>query len=163
MRSRELSQSLEQCIHELLPSPGRIALYVALPDEADLTELMQRLEQDGYKLYLPRVLDKEQMAFFPYKLGDKLSLQHSFALLEPEEGEAIAPEKLELIVVPALAYDGEGYRLGRGAGYYDRYLSGVSCPTIGISLGLLSIEVLPRDEWDIPMTYVLRSASELNQ
>ena len=59
-------------------------------------------------------------------------------------------------MVPALCFDKKGYRLGRGKGYYDRFLA--LCPQaykIGVTIGMMSVEELPGDPWDLPMHEVI--------
>ena len=68
---------------------------------------------------------------------------------------AIGPEELDLIIVPALAYDKEGYRLGYGGGYYDRYLRGVPVFTAGLARERLLKEKLPREPHDVPVKYII--------
>lgn len=127
---------------------------MALPDEPDLTPLLPELATT-HQLYLPRVIDDETMAFYRYRQGDPLEPTGHYRIAEPQPLERVAPSTLDLIVVPAMAYDAEGYRLGRGRGYYDRYLSSTRAYTVGVSLGLLPIASLPRSPWDIPMDQVI--------
>jgi 5-formyltetrahydrofolate cyclo-ligase len=63
------------------------------------------------------------------------------------------------VIVPGLAFDREGYRLGRGGGYYDRYLIGKTCRKIGLCRPELLVDRLPRDEWDIPVDLVMTGGS----
>lgn len=138
--------------------PQRVGLYMAMKDEPNIDDLAQELCQE-MQVYLPRVLDAEQMHFYRYR-GHKGGLQtdNIYSIREPEAKaeDLIHPTDLDLIVIPALAYDQHGYRLGRGAGYYDRYLAQTSAITYGISLPLLSIEHLPIQPWDVPVQHVIR-------
>ncbi len=153
LRSRTIRTALSALIAELRPQ--RIALYLALPDEPDLAPLLPELARD-YELYLPRVVDRETIAMHRYSPGDSLEEGASFHLVEPTgDAPVVEPARLDLIVVPALAYDREGYRLGRGGGYYDRYLRQTRAYTVGVSLGLGEIEALPREPWDIPLDQIL--------
>ena len=72
----------------------------------------------------------------------------------------VSPDALDMILVPALAFDAEGYRLGRGAGYYDRYLSGYQGLTVGLCFSVCQTEVLPRDNHDLPVQLVLNECEE---
>lgn len=153
-RSRLICAALLPLIEE--QQPARLGLYMALPDEPDLSEILEPLA-DKYEVYLPRVESAEEMRFYRYMGGEALSREGKYQILEPTQDaeEAVAPSSLDLIVVPALAFDAEGYRLGRGKGYYDRYLAECSAYCIGVSLGLVPIDRLPRDAWDLPMNRVL--------
>jgi len=72
-----------------------------------------------------------------------------------DEAPMISPEELDLIIVPALAYDYSGYRVGYGGGYYDRYLSGVRAYTVGIARERLMMEKLPKEKHDVPVKCVI--------
>ena len=132
----------------------RVRLYMALADEPDLSALIQQAQ--GKELFLPRVLDGETMAFFRYTPGQDLERSRSFGLLEPSlASEEVQPSDLDLLIIPALGYDAEGYRLGRGKGYYDRYLTQTSGKRLGVTFGLQRFDQLPHDAWDLPMDEVL--------
>ena len=111
----------------------------------------------GKELYLPRVVSDTELVYLPYSPGMELERSRHFGLEEPElEGaQPIAPEELELLIIPALAFDREGYRLGRGKGYYDRYLSRTSAYRIGVSYGIERVDRLPREDWDLPMNELI--------
>ena len=73
----------------------------------------------------------------------------------PDTAPVIAPEDLDLIIVPALTYDMAGYRLGYGGGYYDRYLNGVAAFTIGLARHRLIADELPREQHDIAVCCIV--------
>ena len=104
----------------------RILAYLALPGEADLDDFIRAALAEGKEVYVPvclpdhqmeagRLMDMERFIQGPYGLRD---LPRGYA--------AAAPETMDLVLVPALACDGRGARLGHGAGYYDRYLPRVA-------------------------------------
>ncbi len=129
-----------------------------LPDEADITELYEELWQAGKELFLPKVVSETEMNFYSFKSFDGLIKSEPYGILGPkdEASTIIEGKDLDLIVISGLAFDNKGYRLGRGKAYYDRYLA--DCPntqTIGIHLGLLDIEDIAPNEWDIPVSQVL--------
>ena len=73
----------------------------------------------------------------------------------PDTAPAISPEELDLIIVPALAFDKRGYRLGYGGGYYDRYLSGIPAFTVGITRERLVKDELPTQAHDIAVDCIV--------
>jgi len=83
----------------------------------------------------------------------------AYGILEPrEEGSvSVAPEEVDLAVVPAVAFDREGHRLGRGKGYYDRLLARLrpEVPRIGLAFKEQLLERLPRRSHDQPVHAVL--------
>ena len=73
----------------------------------------------------------------------------------PDSAPVVAPEDHELIIVPALAYDVTGYRIGYGGGYYDRYLSGIPAFTVGLARERLIEKKLPRESHDVSVMCVI--------
>ena len=76
-----------------------------------------------------------------------------FGILEPPR-DAPLMEAPDTVIVPGLAFDREGFRLGRGGGYYDGWLHGKTCRTIGLCRPERLVDRLPRDEWDVPVHMV---------
>lgn len=152
-RSIPIRHALLALLTEL--NPQRIALYIPLPDEPDLTPLFPML-LDRSEVYLPRCVDTETMVMHRFLPGDELTPGALPMLREPKaHAPIVEPQWLDLIVVPAMAFDRDGFRLGRGRGFYDRYLRETRAYTVGVSLGLMEIDTLPRDEWDVPLDQIL--------
>jgi 5-formyltetrahydrofolate cyclo-ligase len=130
-----------------------IASYFSYGDEPDTHALNQHLISLGKNLLLPRI-NGESLEWVQW---DGSPEQISAQSLIPEPiGEAITDTKaIEVVLVPALAMDQAGYRLGQGKGFYDRALKELSAFTIGIIFPheLLS-QSLPRDSWDVPVNLV---------
>ena len=108
------------------PKARKIMAYLSLPGEADLDDFIRVALAEGKEIYVPVCLpdfqmeagllsDMEHFAKGPHGLRDL-----------PPGYESARPEDLDLLLVPAVAVDISGHRLGRGAGYYDRFLSRVS-------------------------------------
>lgn len=132
-----------------------IGLYMPLGDEPDLRPLYRELEAMGRSLYLPRVLDRERIVYHRYRCGDSLEESQAFSLNEPLPTAKPMEGDIDILVVPAVHYY-KGYRLGRGKGYYDRYLAEHSPKhLIGVTLNLLGDASFAIDPWDKPMHEVL--------
>jgi 5-formyltetrahydrofolate cyclo-ligase len=101
---------------------GVVFGYSPIQNEPDLRSC---LTSNQYKSALPRVLDANSMNFYPYHQGDILELS-SKGILEPKISQPLVPDPCDVLLMPALGYTPSGYRLGYGAGYYDRYLSNLS-------------------------------------
>lgn len=142
--------------HPLWQAAQHVGLYSALPDEPNLRPLIDEVAGTKH-LYLPRVLDDETMDFFAFSGWQTLEQSGSFGIYEPRLKEgAVHPRTLDLLIIPALAYDQAGYRLGRGKGYYDRYLLRAQhAHRLGVTFALHPIEQLPYDPWDVPVEDVL--------
>ena len=132
----------------------RVGLFHALPDEPDLHYLLDKYGHSK-ELYLPRV-EGDDVAFYRYN-GESTLAAGSFGIAEPQDApsEAIAPDQLELIVVPGVAFTREGVRLGRGKGYYDRFLPQTGAMLVGCVFHYRLLENIPSDPWDHPMDAIL--------
>ncbi|MDR2573058.1 MAG: 5-formyltetrahydrofolate cyclo-ligase [Desulfovibrio sp.] len=140
-----------------------VALYAAARSEISVDALMVLAWQSRRTVYLPRVRRHEQgcMDFVACKHPTELT-PSTFGLREPLEslpgfgvedaGGAFRPD---LMIVPGLAFDRQGMRLGFGGGYYDRFLRRLTdCPCVGICFDFQFVEALPTDSWDQPVRYV---------
>lgn len=131
--------------------------YAALPGEADPALLLARLSERGHALALPRVAAKEAaLAFHRWKPGMALT-QGAYGVPEPDPSW---PETVpDVVLVPLLAFDAAGYRLGYGGGYYDRTLAALRAKgpilAIGVAYAGQEVEVLPHDDFDERMDMVL--------
>lgn len=86
---------------------------------------------------------------------DELSPGTQNILLPPSKAVEIDPAALDLVLVPGLAFSVKGERLGRGGGYYDRFLAKVSAPTIGLAFSVQRVEVIPTEPFDQCMDQVI--------
>ncbi len=134
----------------------RIALYSALPDEPSLSILLKEYSSSK-EFYLPRVEGEDTMNFYIYNSTSNLE-EGSFGIQEPLQANiktAVNPQDLDLIIIPGMAFTRDGIRLGRGKGYYDRYLVKTKAFLVGISFPYRILPSLPSNEWDQKMDLVL--------
>lgn len=139
---------------QLLRSPEylqaeKIGMTLPMPLEIDTWPLIFASWEKGKKVYIPQTLADYTMVFRP--LTEHTALQKNrFGIDEPLEKTGVPPEELDLIVVPGLAFRKDGYRLGFGGGYYDRYLADFHGKTVALALIEQLIEFEP-DPYDIPV------------
>lgn len=125
--------------------------YCAIAPEPDITPVLQEILKQGKTLLLPKC---ESSGIMTARIINDLAelTPGAFGIKEPpEESTVFPPEEIDLILVPGLAFDRKCHRLGRGKGYYDRFLSGQR--TMGICLCLLP--AIPVEEHDKPMDAVM--------
>jgi 5-formyltetrahydrofolate cyclo-ligase len=139
--SRELVEKIR-----LLPEYKRaksVMLFYPTKHEINLIKLLE----DKKKFYFPRV-NGEDLEVCPYKIGDSLQLS-SHKIFEPCSNP-ITPRVLDLIIVPALIADKQGYRLGYGGGFYDRFLDKLEKKTLTICPipETLYVKELPHEDFD---------------
>ena len=98
-----------------------IATYLSFPHEFQTQELIEQALKEGKKVLIPKTYPKGRMDFVVY--DPQQLVKTSFGLLEPQgDLEVVDASQIDLIHVPGLAFTTEGYRIGYGGGYYDRYL-----------------------------------------
>lgn len=126
--------------------------YSSIRSEVETRELNERVQADGKQLFLPRTDAEKNMCF--YKVEDLKKLKKgNFGVPEPRGSEAVeqvmesgaySKEKI-LMVMPGVAFDEKGYRLGYGGGFYDRYLQ-----RYGTMLTSVMIAFAEQETWIIP-------------
>ena len=136
--SQEQKQAMDRVLterflqHPFYQEAKTIATYLSFPHEFQTQELIERALKDDKKVLIPKTYPKGRMEFVVYH--PQQLVKTSFGLLEPQgDLEVVEPSQIDLIHVPGLAFTTEGYRIGYGGGYYDRYLehfAGQSLSTI---------------------------------
>lgn len=154
-------------IHQVITSDEyvssqRVLAYVSIRNEVSTADLLLHVLDSGKSLYLPRVIrgHRELEIVKVSNLTSDLSVG-TFGIPEPVATLAAADqseiEDIGLAAIPGVAFDSMGYRLGYGAGYYDRFMSRLSagCLSIGVCFEEQLMAELPRDPWDIPVKRVI--------
>ena len=122
-----------------------VLIYMALPDEVPTAEFISRW--NGIKKFAIPKVNGEGLDLKLYDAGCLVSGYHG--IMEPsEDAGGIRPEDISLALVPGMAFDAEGHRLGRGKGFYDRLLPALHCPTVAICQQWRMVECVPTDPWD---------------
>ena len=130
-----------------------IATYLSFPHEFQTQGLIDQALKDGKKVLIPKTYPKGRMEFVVY---DPQQLKKtSFGLLEPQgDLEVVDASQIDLIHVPGLAFTREGYRIGYGGGYYDRYLEHFAGQTMS-TIYPCQIQEFNSENHDIPVQEVL--------
>ena len=130
-----------------------IATYLSFPHEFQTQELIEQALKDGKKVLIPKTYPKGRMEFVVY--NPQQLVKTSFGLLEPKGNlEVVDPSQIDLIHVPGLAFTREGYRIGYGGGYYDRYLEHFAGHTMS-TIYPCQIQNFNSEDHDIPVQEVL--------
>lgn len=158
------AQGLAQQLMELPETltDERVAGYWASGGELSLHLVVPRLLARGATYYLPRVPERAgALSFAAWRTGDDI-VPNRFGIPEPAHGAPpIAPDALELVFVPLLAFDRRGHRLGMGAGYYDRtfaFLATGERPRepllVGVAYAFQEIERVEHAPHDVALDFV---------
>lgn len=133
---------------EGLTEGARVLAYDPLPDEPALGAVVSRAN-----VFLTRT-SGERLTIHPF---DSPRERHPFGFTQPVAGsEALDPAEIDVVLVPGLAFDVLGTRLGRGGGHYDRLLGmvGADALLVGVTPSALVVLMLPREEHDVGMTHL---------
>jgi 5-formyltetrahydrofolate cyclo-ligase len=143
-------------------TPGAVLLFLSTIREIDTSPLLALALAQGKRVFAPRVAGKE-MIFRPVRSAGGPWEQGPFGIPEPGEGAAGEGPGLgdfpALVIVPGLAFDAAGRRLGRGGAYYDRFLAGLDAlgrpfQTLGLCTGCQLVPEVPVESWDKTMDYL---------
>jgi len=130
--------------------------YLAFGKELNVDIVLEQALKDGKRVYVPNIISATE--FEAVELSD----MHGFRLDRfgirsvPEPLRVLDPAKLDLVLVPAVAFSRDGNRMGMGAGFYDRFL--LKCPQavkLGLAYKALLQEILPTDKYDVPLKYLV--------
>ena len=153
----ELSLLIISSLRPLLAETQTIMAYYSLPDEVNTHALIDELVAEGKTVLLPKVTGADTMELRRYT--GRADLQEgAYHILEPVGEPFTDLSAIDLILVPGLAFDAAGHRLGRGRGYYDRFLHSKNrpyCVKIGVCFDFQKVDEVPVDAHDIAMDKVV--------
>ena len=136
----------------LFQAAQTICLYNSLPDEVDTRALIDELKSQK-RILLPSIQDGD-IVLHEYAPSDTLAEGH-YGIQESQGRVFTDFGNIDLIVVPGMAFDTQGNRLGRGKGYYDRFLPKVRAHKIGLCFGFQYFEHIAHDIHDVKMDEVI--------
>ncbi len=132
-----------------------ISAYLAINNEISLEKTIKKILQTERITALPTIQPNGKLIFKKYSKSTLLS-KGPFNILEPVKSEIV--HYFDAMIIPLIACDKKGNRIGMGGGYYDRYLSTVSSDTIIIGVGwdfqLVEYDI-PKQPWDFPLDYFI--------
>ncbi|MFM9088653.1 MAG: 5-formyltetrahydrofolate cyclo-ligase [Cyanobium sp.] len=138
----------------LLAPSQRLGLYWPMGHEPDLRPLARTLPAAWrHQLALPAIRGSS-MLYLPWQMGDPLEPDGA-GIPAPLGAEGLTPDQLGLLLVPSLAVDVQGIRLGSGGGWYDRLRADPfwrAVPALAVVPALCVTAALPRDPWDVPLS-----------
>lgn len=155
MKSREITSRLSQ--EKLFQGASAIFTYVALPHEVQTLGLIKQALRLGKKVFAPKIKGRNLNFEIREILDANKGLKKGrYGVLEPVSKKKIKAPKLDLIIVPGLAYDKKGNRLGRGGGYFDRFLENAkSIPKVGLAFKEQMVRKIPMEAHDVPVDHVI--------
>ena len=133
-----------------------VMFYVSLKDEVNTFSMIDEALEAGKRICVPVILKEEKRLIAGEIKNRKADLESQhFGIYQPIEGHVkeVPLSDIDLVIVPGIAFDKNNVRLGRGHGYYDRFLSGLpdTARTIGLAFDFQVVDNLPKDSHDIPV------------
>ncbi len=144
---------LKACLEEA----HTVLAYYSLPDEVNTHGLVDELLAEGKTVLLPRLTGRDTMELRRYE-GRKDLKEGTFHIMEPVGACFTPKDGIDVALIPGMAFDACGNRLGRGRGYYDRFLSANRSYirlTIGVCFDFQKVGQVPVDKNDIPVNKVV--------
>ncbi len=142
----------------------KVAGYWAVGSEIDLTPLLKALDEEGWTVALPVVVENEApLIFRRWQVGDGLA-EGPLKTLQPKpDCEEVVPD---VVLTPLLAFDQAGYRLGQGGGFYDRTLEKLKSRdggvlSIGVAFASQQVTAVPRDDYDQRLDMIVTELGRL--
>lgn len=142
------------CACEQYQKAATIYGYLPYNQEVRTTAILERALQDGKRVAVPKVCGDEMKFIY---LEDLSQVEKGYAgIPEPIGDGPVAEDTTALVLMPGLAFDREGHRIGYGGGFYDKFLAGEpNHPTVALCYAFQMVEKIEPEEYDIPVDCVI--------
>jgi 5-formyltetrahydrofolate cyclo-ligase len=148
--SKEIQDNLRKI--ELYRTAETIGAYYSIGSEVRTQDILQEILNAGKQLALPKVV-KNDLVFKKISSFSELE-PGNFSVMEPKDKCEII-KNLDVVIVPAIALAKDGFRLGYGFGYYDKYLHGKKSTTIALSYAKQVIKSFFHDDHDVKINFIV--------
>ncbi len=158
----EAARQMEEALFSLneWKETKRVFAYASFGSEVSTKGILAGCYREGKEVYLPK-MEGKHISFYPVDAEDVLHI-HPYGIEEPiPKGKPVLAKAGDVILVPGLLFTKEGYRLGYGGGFYDRFLK--ACPdafTVGLAFSCQMTEKLEVESWDLPVKLVLTEETD---
>ena len=151
--SARLGEQFRGC--ELYKNAKTIYGYLPYNQEVRTVPMLEQAIRDGKRVAVPKCYGEEMRFLYINDFVKEVAPGYA-NIPEPIADEPIADDKTALVLMPGLAFDPQGHRIGYGGGFYDRFLSAEpDHPTLALCYGFQMVEHLETEEFDIPVDQVL--------
>lgn len=136
---------------------GSLLIYVSFKNEVNTHELVRRALKDGKKVFVPHITGKKMKACRVRNFDRDLK-EGAFGILQPHSPDErdLKSSDFDLVFVPGLAFDETGGRLGRGAGYFDRYLAKLKKTIkVGLAYKEQTVKKVPLEKHDVRLDFLI--------
>ncbi len=153
-KSRQICEKV--CRHSAIAEAKTVFVYLSFGSEVETIELVKQLLAMGKRVGVPKC-DTKHRTMVAAEITEITGLiPNSYGILEPtKDAPILSKGEIDVVLVPALAFDEEGFRLGYGGGYYDKYLADYSGVVLGLAFAACVTKRLPRGDFDRPVDAVV--------
>lgn len=139
---------------ELYRNAQTIYAYLPYNQEVRTVPMLERAMKDGKRVAVPKVYGEEMKFLY---ITDLNRVEKGYAgIPEPMGDEPVAQDPTALVLMPGLAFDREGHRIGYGGGFYDKFLAAEpGHPTVALCYEFQMVERIPTEEFDVPVDQVI--------
>jgi 5-formyltetrahydrofolate cyclo-ligase len=143
-------------------SPATVMAFWSFGSEVPTGPLLERLTRRGDRVALPRIVGSDLQARL-YRPGDPVTAT-SFGAMEPAGGAFVDPKEFDVVVMPGIAFDRRGYRVGYGKGYYDRFLAltGARAVRLALCFAVQVLEDVPAASFDLPVDVIVTEEERID-
>jgi 5-formyltetrahydrofolate cyclo-ligase len=143
-------------LYPLLPAKGPVIVYISTQSEARTGSIIGFLHSEKRRVYAPCVV---KMRICPSRVTKSCKMiKKSFGIYEPASGSKLKSLKsVAAVIIPGIAFDIKGNRLGFGGGYFDKFLKKLPAKTMKIALAFSRqiVKKVPKEKHDVPMDYII--------
>lgn len=155
--SRDICRHL--CHWPVFLQAAVIMSFMSLPEEVDTRYINRVILAQGKTLCIPYLSGEAgvmEAAVITDLEHDTTTGPYGLQIPRPDKLQLLPPQHLEVILVPGVAFDRYGHRLGMGGGYYDRFLGrAAGAARVGVGFSLQVVEMVPSDNWDVSVTHLV--------
>lgn len=156
---KRLSSLIQRSVVEsdMYKKADKVFIYVSMKNEVGTDEIIDRAINDGKTVAVPISKENRNMYFVPY-LGIENMVKTKFGVFEPvsEIENEILPDEDSIMIVPGVAFDEEGNRMGYGGGYYDTYIEKYHVEnTVALAFDVQLQKTIPNEKHDKKMKYII--------
>ncbi len=132
-----------------------IGLYMAINNEIDINLIWQNALKHNKKCYFPKIIDKNSMIFLPANNMENF-IKNKWGILEPTTNSPYPINKLDVLIIPLVAFDNLKNRIGIGKGFYDKALEkNTSTTLIGVAYDFQKVPLIKSETWDIKLDIIV--------
>lgn len=162
LEKKEIEHQLREMLFhsQIWKEAKTIGITFSTDLEWDTTRIIEQAWKEKKIVAIPKVIAKEKRMTF-HRINSFSDVKLGYAnIKEPiaSQTEIIDKEQIDLLIVPGVVFDVQGYRIGFGGGYYDRFLSDFKQNTLSLVSELQLMEQIPKEDHDIPVQYIVSEA-----